>query len=953
MQLGRASSRFHRPTSRHLFIYRTRRAFGVAPPRKALDVSTEVSRTRNIGIIAHIDAVCHERKMAFSCKAYEIQGKDDYHGAHALLQWAYKTNRKYGVSLLAISSSSIHCKFAFPVRRQLILKYFRQRTPTYLLLHICILTNSTDVDEGSTVTDFLPAERARGVTIQSAAISFHWPPLSAGGTQDRSTNISKLVPHNINLIDTPGHADFTFEVLRSLRILDGAVCILDGVAGVEAQTEKVWYQAATYHIPKIIYVNKLDRDGAVFGETVKQIAARLHTWPAVCQVPWFEGGRGKFIGLGDAIGLRAFRWTEGRDGKEFQVISIDDLSSSEAEFGQEIKKARRALVELLSEHDENLVEKYLEVDEDHLAIAREDIMTSLRRCVLNQSSNIVPVFAGASFQNMGVQPLLDAVVQLLPSPNEAPDPEINLGGVEGTLLSLLSGKLMPAETEQTSKKSTAKFKRQSTALIQNLASCALAFKVVNDPRRGALVYVRVYSGSIQRQSMLFNTNLQVSERAPQLLKMYASDSVQIDAIPAGQIGVIPGLKHTRTGDTLISYTGANPKSGPPAPLNTLQLRPIEVPPAVFFSSVEPHSTSEEKAVKSALELLIREDPSLQISEDEESGQTLLSGMGEFHLEIARDRLVNDMKAKAAMGQIEIAYRESILEASSPDIYVFNREQGGKQGRASCIAHVEPLSDTTRVPPDDEHAYSAYEDGNRITIALTPTANDASDAEPWDGDLPPHLSIPLIHSALKNGALAALSRGINYAFPLHNTHVILTLDPQTHISGADTTPAALSSAARQATKAALKATASANGSALMELVMNVMVSVDEASLGAVVNDISASRGGHIMSLDDADVTSGPALNAAPDPLPRIDLGNVYAPPDPFGSGASRTHEQGIAVDGSRQRNITARVPLKEMVGYLKHLRSLTGGRGTFVMSADRFERVVGQREKVLLKELRGF
>ncbi len=760
------------------------------------------------------------------------------------------------------------------------------------------------------------------------------------------------MPHNINLIDTPGHADFTFEVLRSLRILDGAVCILDGVGGVEAQTEKVWYQAAKYHIPKIIYINKLDRDGAAFGETIKQIAARLHTWPAVCQVPWWEGGRGRFIGLGDAVGLRAFRWTEGGDGKEFQVISIDDLPSSELGLAQEIKNARRALVELLSEHDEHMVEKYLEVDEDHLAIKREDIITSLRRCVLNQSSHIVPVFAGASFQNMGVQPLLDAVVQLLPSPNEAPDPEINVGGVEGTLSSLLSGKLVPARTGSSSKTSTTKFKKQGVSL-QNLESCALAFKVVHDPRRGALVYIRVYSGSIQRQSMLFNTNLQISERAPQLLKMYASDSVQIDAIPAGQIGVIPGLKHARTGDTLISYTGANPKSGPPAPLDTLQLRPIEVPPAVFFSSVEPQSMSEEKAVKSALELLVREDPSLQISEDEESGQTLLSGMGEFHLEIARDRLVNDMKAKAAMGKIEIAYRESILKASSPDIYVFEKEQGGKQGRGSCIAHVEPLSETTQVPLDDEYSFSAYEDGNRITVSLISNTDDASEAEPWDGDLPPHLSIPLVHSALKNGALAALSRGINYAFQLHNTHVILTLDPQKHIFGTETTSAALSSAARLATKAALKATALENGSALMELVMNVTVSVDEASLGAVVNDISSSCGGHIMSLDDADVTSGPAVNSIPESLPRIDTGKVYAPPDPFGSSASQTQELGMAVDSSRQRNITARVPLKEMVGYLKHLRSLTGGRGTFVMSADRFERVVGQREKVLLKELRGF
>ena len=810
-----------------------------------------------------------------------------------------------------------------------------------------------DVDEGSTVTDFLPAERARGVTIQSAAISFHWPPLQESGSDPRIAQSKQLVPHNINLIDTPGHADFTFEVLRSLRILDGAVCILDGVAGVEAQTEKVWYQAATFNIPKIIYVNKLDRDGAAFGETVRQIASRLHTWPAVCQVPWWGGGNGHCIGLGDAIGLRALKWGGGGDGKNYDVTSLNDLRHSEPNLVQEVENARKALVELLSDNDDLMVESYLEANEDHLAISEAAMVASLRRCILSPGSNIVPVFAGASFQNMGVQPLLDAIVQLLPNPSEAQDPEVTLGGLEGTLASLLSGSLLSAGQNPGAKTSMVKFKKANTALIDNLEACGLAFKVVHDPRRGALVYVRVYSGRIVRQSVLYNTNLQISERAPQLLKMYASDSVPIDEIPAGQIGVIPGLKHARTGDTLISYAGGSSKSGPPAPLNTLQLRPIEVPPAVFFSSVEPHSLGEEKAVKAALDLLIREDPSLQVSEDEESGQTLLSGMGEFHLEIARERLVNDLKAKANMGNIEIAYRESILQPSQPDIYAFDREQGGKQGRASCLASVDPLLETSQPPVLDEYGYSSYEDGNRITITLSSPAEPSSDLPPWDGELPSHLSIPILHNALKNGALAALSRGINYPFAIHSTHVHLQLDPRRHLFGTETTSAALSSAARLATKAALKATALEHGSALLELVMNVTITTDEASLGAVVNDISSSRGGHILSLDDSGATSGPTVNSTSEALPRIDISKVYAPPDPFGSSQSQAQEQGLGVDGSRQRNITARVPLKEMVGYLKHLRSLTGGRGTFVMSADRFERVVGQREKVLMRELKGY
>lgn len=820
------------------------------------------------------------------------------------------------------------------------------------------LHRSIDVDEGTTVTDFLPAERTRGVTIQSAAISFHWPPLpdqsiqsSSGPRTERSKPVDpSQIPHEINLIDTPGHADFTFEVLRSLRILDGAVCILDGVAGVEAQTEKVWSQAAKYHIPKLIYINKLDRDGASFENTVKDIASRLYVWPAVCQIPWWEGGKGRFTGLGDVIGLRAYRWNEGGDGKAVTLISIRDLPSRDLAFGEEIKKARVALVELLSEHDDELVEKYLEYDEDHLAIPSKYIIASLRKCVMQQTCNIVPVLAGASFRNIGVQPLLDAVVAFLPGPDEMPDPEINLGGLGGSLSGLLTGEMAAVIAESTPKhkKNLRPSQTLNTAIIKNLEACALAFKVVNDPRRGVLVYVRVYSGSLRKNITIFNANLQISERAQRLLKMYASDSVDVDEIPAGQIGVIPGLKHTRTGDTLISYNGMNPRTGPPAPLNTLQLRPIDVPPAVFFAGIESKSLSEEKAIVEALALLVREDPSLQVSVDEESGQTLLSGMGEFHLEIAGDRLINDLKAKASMGKIEIAYRESILASSKPQAYIFDRDTGGKKGKAGCIATVAPLSEVPVMDEFLDEYSSSTQDGNTVTISIYNAQSSSSSHTSSGPDLPPDLA-HTIHTALRSGALAALSRGITHSFPLNSTHVSLVLDPTSHLFGADSTPAALSSAARLATKAALKASADCAGSALLELVMNVTISVDEASLGAVAHDIASARGGHIVSLDDADQTTD--FYRSP-----ISLSKVYAPPDPFGSAShSGDGDQNATTTAHRlrQRSIVARVPLKEMVGYLKHLRKLTAGRGTFVMSADRFERVVGQREKVLLRELRGF
>lgn len=764
------------------------------------------------------------------------------------------------------------------------------------------------------------------------------------------------MPHNINLIDTPGHADFTFEVVRSLRILDGAVCILDGVAGVEAQTEKVWSQAAEYRIPKIIFVNKLDREGASFGKTVQDIASRLHTWPAVCQIPWWEGGKGRFMGVGDPVNLQAYRWAESGDGKAVDVIGLNDLINTDMAFYNEIKKARAALVELLSEHDDVLVEKYLECEGNYQAIPAADIIASLRRCVLNQACNVVPVFAGASFRNIGVQPLLDAIVQLLPSPDETQDPEISLGKVGGRLGDLLDGKVAPIEPDgsrNVHKKNKGLAHQHSRAVAKILEGCALAFKVVHDPRRGVLVYIRVYSGSIQRNATLFNTNLQVSEKAQRLLKMYASEAVEISEISTGQIGVIPGLKFARTGDTLISYTGVNPKAGPPAPLNSLQLRPIVIPPAVFFSSIECDSLSEEKAVSHALALLIREDPSLQLSVDEESGQTLLSGMGEFHLEIAGDRLINDFKTKAMMGNIEVAYRESIMGASGPETYTFDKETAGKRGQAGCMATVSPLFNTPNLEElENEYSLSTTQDGNRITTLIH--NNSSPDPDPSTYAFPPHLPLSVIHNSLHNGALAALARGVTHSFPCHGVNVSLTLDLTSHIFGPDTTPAALSTAARLATKAALKSSTERTGSALLELVMDVTISVDEANLGAVSNDISSTRGGHIISLDD-NTNTGIGTELAP----LIDLRRVYAPPDPYASishDAEGGGNEGAVRTGSTQqlqRNITAKVPLKEMVGYLKHLRKLTGGRGTFVMSADRFERVVGQREKTLLKGLKGF
>ncbi|KAH7065822.1 P-loop containing nucleoside triphosphate hydrolase protein [Paraphoma chrysanthemicola] len=818
-----------------------------------------------------------------------------------------------------------------------------------------------DVDEGSTVTDFLPAERARGITIQSAAITFHWPPLppNAQHTPQVSilpdsfeTTLRSTIPHNINLIDTPGHADFTFEVLRSLRVLDGAVCILDGVAGVEAQTEKVWMQAGTYHIPRIIFVNKLDRDGAAFSRTVKEIGVRLHGWPAVCQIPWWRGGKGAFTGVGDIVNLRAMLWQGGGDGRDINAYAVDELEKTDKAFAEEIKKARVALVEILSEHDDIMVENFLEHDEDHLAISGTQIMQSLRRVVLQAPQSVIPVFAGASFRNIGVQPLLDAVVDLLPSPLERPDPEISFSN-QASSLSVLLNASEPSKTTKPAKKGR-QTSNHDLSLVEakNLTACALAFKVVNDSKRGVLVYVRVYSGSIDRGATLFNTNLGLAERAPRLLKMYANDAVEVDSITAGQIGVITGLKHARTGDTIIVYRGLQMKGSPPGGLSTLQLRPINVPPPVFFTSIEPNSLSEQKHVQESLGILLREDPSLHLSIDEESGQTHLAGMGDLHLEIARDRLLNDFKAKARIGKIEIGYREAITSATSPYTFSLDKLIAGKAAKSAITASIESIDDSAIIPGVQEQV--EIEDGPFETTFSLPDNNtiyishpDLSrhDSSGHKIHIPAHLSLPGILHSIQAGASAALARGPFNGFPVANVRVAIDLDAQAHLLP-ETSPTAISMAARAAVNHSLRTACAASPAVLMEPVMMVTVYVNESSLGAVVQDLSSARGGQVLSLD---TTSSPLSSTGTDSEMRIDPNLIYTPPDPFASG---TGDMGSGLADS-QRQIVARVPLKEMVGYLNHLRALTGGRGTFVMSVDGFEKMGMQRQKDVLERMREF
>lgn len=825
-----------------------------------------------------------------------------------------------------------------------------------------------DVDDGSTVMDYLPAERQRGITITSAAITFQWK------SPDHPM-------HTVNLIDTPGHADFTFEVERSIRVLDGAVTILDGVAGVEAQTEKVWRQAAKHQIPRIVFVNKLDRVGARFGSTVREVAQKLNGWPAVLQLPLYEsdgkGGEDVLHGVVDIVERRVFLYEPGSDGTKIKTHDYKWLAKHHPQLHDESVDARSALVELLSSHDDALVEEYLELGEHHL-IPSKSIKRALRAATLTGTGEVIPVLCGASFRNVGVQPLLDAVIDYLPSPLDRP-PLAVTHGVRGQHRALLTA--------------------EDAARV-----CALAFKVVNDPKRGAMVYVRVYSGTLNQAATLWNTGLQVKERAHRLLQMYANEAVDITSIPSGHIGVIIGLKATRTGDTLIDDSPAaraqekvltrkptppqakgknaylkakeaaaksktpTPPAAPVVPIDykTLQLKPIDIPPPVFFASLEPYSISAQKQMDQALEMLLREDPSLHVAVDPDSGQTLLSGMGELHLEIARDRLVGDLKAKADMGRILIAFRESITEPSPPITHTAYMPDGTS---ATVTASVSPLDSRNRRGATTGEKFVKL-DTSILALSL-PTASTTSTA-PSTATLASATTDTALHrAAVISGATAALSRGPHHNLPLHaiSLSAKLTFPPSS-----TTSSAAISSAARTAITQALRSVPPV----IIEPMMRVVITCDEAHLGKVVNDISGNRGGTVLALDateadteslslrdrvkekqrqrskDLDVEAAAQHQQHQEPVSvkrePIDINEVFVPSigDIDNAGRRSGDETGSGSGEHGKRDVLARVPLMECVGYLKHLRSLTAGRGTFVMELEGWEKVGGARVHDVIK-----
>jgi elongation factor G len=596
-----------------------------------------------------------------------------------------------------------------------------------------------EVHEGTATMDWMVQEQERGITITSAATTCFWRDC------------------RINIIDTPGHVDFTVEVERSLRVLDGAVTLLDAVAGVEPQTETVWRQADKYRVPRVIYVNKMDRTGADFYRCLEMIRSRLGANPVAIQLPL--GREDGFRGIIDLVGETALAWPEaaGEDlGQTFERVAIPS-----AEAGA-VREYRERMVEALSEVDESLMEKYLGDEK----ITAEEIQAALRAGTL--SMKIVPVLCGASFKNKGVQPLLDAVVDYLPSPVDIPP-------VQG---------LNPDTREP-----------EVRLASESEPFAALAFKLMNDPYVGQLTFVRVYSGALTSGSHVYNSTQQKKERIGRLLRMHANKREEIEGIGAGDIAAVVGLKFARTGDTLCD-------AGHP-----LVLESMDFPEPVIAVAIEPKTKADEEKLGLALNRLALEDPTFKVAVDPETSQTLISGMGELHLEIIVDRLLREFKVEANVGRPEVAYRETVRRKGEARGR-FVRQTGGRGQYGDVEIMLEPVE-----------AGKGFTFENKIV-----------------GGAVPREYIP----AVEKGIREAMESGILAGYPVVDVQVSL-LDGSYH--EVDSSEMAFKIAGSMAFKEAARRA----GAVILEPIMQVEVVTPEEYMGAVHGDL-ASRRGRIVAME---------------------------------------------------------------------------------------------------------
>jgi len=588
-----------------------------------------------------------------------------------------------------------------------------------------------EVHEGAAVMDWMELEQERGITITSAATTCFWKDTW------------------INIIDTPGHVDFTVEVERSLRVLDGAVAVFDAVAGVEPQSETVWRQADRYKVPRICFINKMDRIGADFYAAVESITKRLEARPIALQLP--IGAESEFKGVVDLVEMKAHVWPDD-SGEDWQTVDIP------AEYAARAHEWRGKLLDACAEVDEKLLEKYLE----DLEISVDEIRAAIRSAVINNL--FVPVLTGAAFKNKGVQPLLDAVVWYLPSPVDL----LPVTGFKpGDQITELNRK--PADTEPFS---------------------AIAFKIMSDPYVGKLTYMRVYSGHLAKGQTVLNATNGKKERIGRLLRMHANHREDIDDVFTGDIVAVVGLKLTTTGDTLT------------IPEHPILLESMTFPAPVISVAIEPKTKTDQEKLGDGLHRLAEEDPTFLVRTDEETGQTIIAGMGELHLEVLVDRLRREFRVDANVGRPQVAYRETIRKAIEDVEYRHVKQTGGKGQYAHVVISLEPTG------PGGGYEFVDHTKGGKVPKEYVPAVDD--------------------------GIEAALEAGVLAGYPIVDVRAIL-VDGSAH--AVDSSEMAFKIAGSMA----LQEAARRAGLHLLEPVMRVEVVTPDEYMGDVIGDLNARRG----------------------------------------------------------------------------------------------------------------
>jgi elongation factor G len=581
--------------------------------------------------------------------------------------------------------------------------------------------------------DWMEQEQERGITITSAATTTHWR------------------DHTINLIDTPGHVDFTVEVERSLRVLDGAVAVFDGVAGVEPQSETVWRQADRYGVPRICFVNKMDRVGAEFHRCVDMISDRLGATPLVIQLPW--GVEADFRGVIDLIRMRALLWqTEGK-GDKYDIVAIPDHHLEAA------REWRDRLVETISENDEEMMELYLEGVEPDV----EQLIAAIRRATI--AGGVTPVLCGSAFKNKGVQPMLDAIVDFLPSPVDIPAIKGHKVGDEEALIERHAD---PAEP-----------------------FAALAFKIMSDQHLGKLTYIRIYSGTLEAGKQVLNSTKGRRERVGKIYQMHANKREERPSAIAGQIVAVMGLKDTSTGDTLSDQS------------NQVILESMTFPAPVINVAIEPRTKADQDKLGTAIQRLAEEDPTFQVRTDEETGQTIISGMGELHLEVLVERMKREFRVEANIGRPQVAYRETVRRKVEKVEYTHKKQTGGSGQYGRVVINLEPTGGDG----------GGYEFENKI-----------------HGGRIPREYIPSVDA----GCQEAAEFGVLAGYPMVDLKVTLT-DGAYH--EVDSSELAFKIAGSMAFK---KAAAQADP-VLLEPVMAVEVRTPDDYMGDVIGDLNSRRG----------------------------------------------------------------------------------------------------------------